>query len=158
MARGRAKLTEKQERILIQAQLMGLTPRDMQQISNRLIALQKEAEDKAEIAENISGYSWQERIDETRKDEKGGWIVTTPDGYRVEAVRGKRGRSSWDSYHWDFNFTVSRPGTRMQVRKFSDKSIYIPYDWKKSLMPGQSKELYAIIKWTKDIKWKIQNQ
>ena len=158
MARGRAKLSDKQERILVQAQLMGLTPRDMQQIGNRLMALQKEAEDKAEIAETIAGYIWSEYTDETRKDNVGGWIVTTPEGYRVEAIRGKRGRSSWDSYNWNFDFKVTKPGTRMQVRKFSDRSIYIPYDWKKSLMPGQSKELYAIIKWSKDLKWKIQNQ
>ena len=45
MTRVRAKLTDKQERILVQAQLMGLTPRDMTQISNRVVALQKEAEE-----------------------------------------------------------------------------------------------------------------
>lgn len=155
MARARAKLSDKQERILVQAQLMGLTARDMQQIGNRLMALKKEAEDKAEIADNIAGFTWESVIDETRKREKG-WRVTTPDGYCVEAYRGKQGRSSWDSYNWTFDFRITKPGTRFQTRKISEKSLYIPYDWKKGLMPAQDKELYAIIRWAKDIKWELQ--
>ncbi len=155
MPRGRAKLSDKQERILVQAQLMGLTARDMQQIGNRLMALKKEAEDKAEIAETIAGFTWSQIKDETRKDQTG-WCIDTPEGYRIDAFRGKRGRSGWDSYNWTFDFRVTKPGTRFQSRDLKDKTLYIPYDWKKSFMPGESKELYAIIRWAKDIKWELQ--
>ncbi len=155
MARGRAKLSDKQERILVQAQLMGLTARDMQQIGNRLMALKKEAEDKAEIADTIAGFSWTQIKDETRKDEKG-WCVDTPDGYRIDAFRIKRGTGGWDSYNWTFDFRITKPGTRFNTRVIKDKKLYIPYDWKKGQMPDESKELYAIIRWTKGIKWEIQ--
>lgn len=154
MARSRAKLSEKQERILIQAQLMGLTAHDMQQIGNRLVALKKEAEAKAEIADTVAGFTWEEITDETRKNEKG-WRVNTPDGYCVEAWKGKKGRSTWDHYDWGFDFRITKPGTRFQTRKINDKNLYIPYDWKKGLMPAQSKELYAIIRWARDLKLEI---
>ena len=54
MARERAKLSDKQERILVQCQLMGLTPSDMTQISNRLVALERERGFKADIAEAVA--------------------------------------------------------------------------------------------------------
>jgi hypothetical protein len=44
MARGRAALTDKEERILIQAQLMGLSTASMVKIGNRLKALEQERE------------------------------------------------------------------------------------------------------------------
>lgn len=142
MPRERAKLTDKQERILVQAQLMGLTPRDMQQIGNRLIALQKEAEDKKHISENIEGYSWAQV--------KGGWQVTTPDGHTVEAIRGDRGRSHYHYSQWEYDFKVSKPGTRFKTRTYKQKSLNIDYDWKKRLMPADSKELYAVIRWIRN--------
>lgn len=150
MPRGRAQLTDKQERILVQAQLMGLTPKDMQQISNRLIALQKEAEDKREIAETLAGYTW-----ESLKGNN--WKIVTPDGYIVETSKGKKTRGGWQHMGYEYEFKVTKPGTRFKPRVFKNKSLYVPYDWKKSLMPNQSKELYAAIRWARDIKFEVQN-
>ncbi len=141
MARSRAKLTEKQERILIQAQLMGLTPRDMQQISTRLIALQKEADEIKYIGEATQGYVWEQ------PSINGSLKVITPDGYLVEAVRGKKGKSHWNKYSWEYNITVTKPGTRFKTRHYKDKTLSCDYDWKKRLMPAQSKELYSLINW-----------
>lgn len=141
MARGRAKLTEKQERILIQAQLMGLTPQDMQRISNRLIALQKEADEIKRIGDQTQGYIWEDKIDLERLK------VTTPEGYVVEAVRGKKGNSHWNRYSWNYDITVSKPGTRFKTRRYKNKSLTCDYDWTKRLMPAQSKELYSLIRW-----------
>ena len=78
MARERAKLTEKQERILVQCQLMGLTPQDMQQISNRLIALQKEREYKEEVAEAVNNLSW--------SSTKNGWQIVDQNGKTFEST------------------------------------------------------------------------
>lgn len=136
----RKKLTDKQERILVQAQLMGLTPRDMQQISNRLIALQREAEEKADISKRIEGFSWEKVKDHD-------WKITTADGYLIEATRGTRSKSGWNYYCWDFDLKVTKPGTRFKPRYFKNKSMRVASDWKKKLMPGESKELYAIITW-----------
>lgn len=61
MPRGRAKLTDKQERILVQCQLMGLTTADMIQISNRLRALDKEKEFKQDVIDVLSGFTFEEK-------------------------------------------------------------------------------------------------
>ncbi len=148
MPRGRAKLTEKQERILIQAQLMGLTPQDMQRISNRLIALQKEADEIRNITEVTQGYIWDDVI---RNDY---FKITTPDGYVVEARRGKKGGTQWNRYSWDYDITVTKPGTRFKTRRYKNKSLTCEYDWTKRLMPAQSKELYSLIRWCENsMKW-----
>ncbi len=141
MPRGRAKLTDKQERILIQAQLMGLTPQDMQRISNRLIALQKEADEIRSINEVTQGYTWDEVVKTDHLK------VTTPDGYVVEAQRGKKGSTHWSSYNWSYDITVTKPGTRFKTRRYKNKSLNCDYDWTKRLMPAQSKELYSLIRW-----------
>ena len=149
MPRERAKLSDKQEKILMQAMLMGLDARDMQQIGNRLMALKKEAEDKAAIADNTQGFTWE-------KVSLNDWKITTPEGFVVSAVRGHRGKSSWDSYNWCFDIEVTKPGTRFKPRKFKEKSLYISYDWKKKFMPENSKELYALIKWANAKHWEYQ--
>ena len=149
MARGRAKLTEKQERILIQAQLMGLTPQDMQRISNRLIALQKEADEIKKIGENIQGFSW-------IKTDKGTWNVTTPDGYLCEFSKGNSGKRSYWERTKDYKVKVTKPGTAFKPRNFT-KGISIRDGWTARLCPEGSKELYALIQWANTLKWEIKN-
>ena len=144
MARQRAKLSEKQERILVQAQLMGSTAYDMQQIGNRLMALKKEAEEISNIADTTQNFSW----DSSKAPDQ--FSVTTPDGHLVEAVRGKRGNSRWDHFTWTFDIRVTKPGTRFKTRVFKGRELRCEYNWKKRLMPGQSKELYALIRWVKN--------
>ncbi len=140
MPRGRTKLTDKQERILVQAQLMGLTPRDMQQISNRLIAIEKEADEKLEIQNIIEGYSWE-------RNDKNSWTITTPDGYVCKF--GKH--STGNGYRWetvkDYPITVTKPGTAFKTRVLQKKQVSIKDDWRAKLCPENSKELYGMIKY-----------
>jgi len=149
MARGRAKLTEKQERILVQAQLMGLTPRDMQQISNRLIALQKESEERVTVGEAIQGYSW-------TKDAKKQWSVTTPDGYVCEFTKGTKHRTGYWDRSWDYNVKVTKPGTAFKTRYLQKKQISVRDEWVAKLCPENSKELYGIIRWAHNLKREIK--
>ena len=151
MARSRAKLTDKQERILVQAQLMGLTPRDMQQISNRLIALQKEAEEIKKISEAIHGYSW-------NKTDKGTWNITTPDGYLCEFSKGLRSKRDYWRRSLDYNVKVTKPGTAFKTRYLNKKSVSIRDDWTARICPEGNKELYGLICWTQGLKWEIKNQ
>ena len=143
MPRGRAALTEKEERILIQAQLMGLSTASMVKIGNRLKALEQEREAMDHINEMCQGYTW----DENQNLEK--LKVTTPDGLEVEAVRGQKGRSHWGHYGWNYDITVTKPGTRFKARTYKSKELQCDYDWKKRLMPAKSKELYSLIRWTR---------
>lgn len=148
MARGRAKLTEKQERILIQAQLMGLTPRDMQQISNRLIALQREADEIKKIGETTQGYSW-------IKTDKGTWNVTTPDGYLCEFSKGSSGKRSYWERTKDYSVKITKPGTAFKARQLK-KGIGVRDEWIAKLCPENSKELYALISWAHGLKWELK--
>jgi len=143
MARGRAALTEKEERILIQAQLMGLSTASMVKIGNRLKALEQEREAMDHINKMCQGYKW----DDVQTLEK--LKVTSPDGLEVEAVRGPRGQSRWGHYSWNYDITVTKPGTRFKARVYKSKELQCDYDWKKRLMPAKSKELYSLIRWIK---------
>lgn len=140
--RERAKLSEKQERILVQCQLMGLTPRDVQQISNRLIALQKEAEYRSEVGNVISGMSWE-------KIGKDGWKIVDRDGKIYECTKHKSKRSKqsyWESalYVWDIK--ISKPGTRFKEKYEKDVRVQIDYYITAKLCPEGNKDLYALMK------------
>lgn len=141
MSRARAVLTDKEERILIQAQLMGLSTSSMIKIGNRLRALEKEREDIACIDSVTAGFDWSE------KQTAELLTVATPDGYVVKAARGNRGQSRWDYFTWSFDITVSKPGTRYKTRVFKNRELRCSYDWKKRLMPAKNKELYSLIRW-----------
>jgi hypothetical protein len=145
MARERAKLTDKQERILVQCQLMGLTTRDMTQISNRLVALEKEHEFKAEISEVSTNKTW------TKIDQ--GWLIVDSEGRRYEchkAKPSKRRQSYWDRdvYSWDIN--ISGPDKRYKARSVSDVDVHIEFGITAKLCPENSKELYSLLKGIKN--------
>jgi hypothetical protein len=146
MSRGRAKLTDKEEKILMMSQLMGLTPSSMVKIGNRLKALENEAREIANINEAVAGFTWENLGN-------GNWKITDPESRVIEAIRKERGKSRWDSFSWEFDLKVSKPGTRFKPRMFKKQSVRCEYDWKKRLMPGNSKELYAIIRSLKYIDW-----
>jgi hypothetical protein len=143
MPNQRKPLTDKEERILVQAQLMGLTTANMVKIGNRLRALEREAEEKQRIAENIQGYSWTEQPTlETMS-------FTNPDGILIVAQRKANFNSGWTYRHssHSYELTVSKPGTKMAVKVIPDVTLNCDYDWKKRLMPGNSKQLYGLIRW-----------
>jgi hypothetical protein len=145
MPKERIPLTDKEERILVQAQLMGLTTASIVKIGNRLRALEREAEEKVRIAENIHGYSWTEQpTTETMS-------FTDPDGLLIVANRNSKGRfnGGWSYRHssYTYDLTVSKPGTRMATKVINDVTLHCDYDWKKRMMPAGSKQFYALMCW-----------
>jgi len=152
MPRQRARLTDKQERILVQAQLMGLTPHDMQRISNRLIALQKEAEEIKNINDTISGYTW-------IKNDKESWTITTPEGYVCKFGKPmKGGRMYWETVK-DYPITITKPGTAFKTRVLQKKQVTIRNVWLAKLCPENSKELYGMIKWvSQHLQWELRKK
>lgn len=141
MARGRVPLTDKEERILVQAQLMGLSTQSMVKIGNRLRALENEREEMRRIAETTQGYVW----DDITTAEK--IKITTPDGLVLDAVRGSKGRTQWSHSLWTYTITATKPGTRFKPRVYKKAEIRCDNDWTKKLMPAKSKELYGLIQW-----------
>jgi len=144
MPRSRAALSDKEERILVQAQLMGLSTASMVKIGNRLKALEKERDEIARINDVCQGFTWAE------KQTADLLTVTTSDGTVIEAVRGSKGKSHWNKFTWTYTIKVSKPGTRFKTRTYKDRELSCDYDWKKKLMPAQSKELYSLIRWVKN--------
>lgn len=140
MPRERAKLTDKQERILVQAQLMGLTPRDMTRISNRLVAIQREAAEKLEIQKVIEGYTW-------TKNDKDSWTITTPDGYVCKFGKPMKANRLYWQTNKDYPITVTKPGTAFKTRVLHKKQVSIRDEWRAKLCPENSKELYGMIKY-----------
>jgi hypothetical protein len=144
MPRGRAALTDKEERILVQAQLMGLSTASMVKIGNRLKALEQERDEIARINETCQGFSWEENQTADKLS------VANPDGMTITATRGVKGRSHWNKFTWTYTINVSKPGTRFKTRTYKDRELSCDYDWKKKLMPAKSKELYSLIRWVKN--------
>jgi hypothetical protein len=144
MPRSRAALTEKEERILIQAQLMGLSTSSMVKIGNRLKALEQERDEITSINNACHGFVFSETPNLERLE------VVAPDGHNIVATRGKKGTSRWGYFTWNYTITVSKPGTRFKTRTYKDREIRCNYDWKKKLMPAKSKELYGLIHWVKN--------
>jgi hypothetical protein len=149
MARGRAKLTDKQEKILLQAQLMGLEAHDMTRIANRLVALKKEQEETERVNKDIDGYRWEKVIDDTSKDNKVWWKIFHPDGYVIEATNIKAKDRGWYADSYNVDFRITKPGTRYNTRVKKDQRVSVDRDWTKRLMPEQDKILYSIVRWCK---------
>lgn len=114
MPRGRKQLTDKQERILVQCQLMGLTTADLVTISNRLKALDIERAFKALVSEITHGFTW------TCKNKRE-FTLSDSAGYVYEVkVLSDYSRNSWNQQCHDFaNVVVSKPGTRFKNRSVS---------------------------------------
>lgn len=152
MPRERSKLTDKQERILVQAQLMGLTPRDMTQISNRLVAIQKEAKDKLDIQNTIEGYSW-------TTNDKGSWTITTPDGYVCKFGKPSKGNRMYWETQKEYPISITKPGTAFKTRVLQKKSVSISNSLRAKLCPENSKELYGMIKYLKHhLQWELRKK
>lgn len=149
MPRGRAALTDKEEKILVQAQLMGLSTSSMVKIGNRLKAIEKEREDKALIDQTCQGYTW------IKTDT--GWTIITPENYHCEFTDKKQGKSSWYERVFTYKVKVYKPNTRFKPRFFKEKSIRISDDWKAKLCPAGDKGVYAMIRFCHNLKWELAN-
>lgn len=147
MSRGRAKLTDKQEKILLQAQLMGLEAHDMTRIANRLVALKKERDEISQVNNDIANYRWEKVVDDTSKTKEVWWKIFHPDGYVIEATNIRAKDRGWYTDNFEVDFRVNKPGTRYNTRVKKDQRVSVDRDWTKRLMPEQSKILYSIIRW-----------
>jgi hypothetical protein len=143
MPRGRKQLTDKQERILVQCQLMGLTTADLVTISNRLKALDREREFKARVSEATHGFTW------TSKNKRE-FTLTDVAGHVYEVkILSDYSRSSWNQQCHDFaNVTVSKPGTRFKNRSVSAHPLrgYWEDDEIVSACPDGNKFLFRMMR------------
>ena len=64
MARKKTQLSEQEQKIIVQAQLMGLTVENMTRIANRLRAIEKEKHTTAWIQDTVTGVTWKDLSEE----------------------------------------------------------------------------------------------
>jgi hypothetical protein len=143
MPRGRKPLSEKQERVLVQCQLMGLTTADLVTISNRLKALDVEREFKSRVSEVIEGFTWNIK-------DKRNFTVTDRAGtvYECKCYADYSSRD-WTMRGRDFaKITITRPGTRQKPKIISDHRIVNPWNDPEivSVCPEGSKYLYRVMR------------
>jgi len=142
MPRGRAKLSDKEERILVQAQLMGLDTDSMVRIGNRMRALDREKEFRAKVSEVSSGFSW------TLKSNRE-FAITDREGklYEVNIVRDYNSRD-WNHSATDYaKITINKPGTRFKPRTINAHKIGNPFnDEIVSACPEKNKYLYRVMR------------
>jgi hypothetical protein len=138
MARTRAALTDKQEKILIQCQLMGMTTADMVKISNRLRAIDAEREFRIKVDEVVQGMTW-------TKPERSHYIVTDSKGLVYDCKYQRKYSNHWNKTEtWEIK--VNHPGTRMKEKVFKEKNIWSNGDEAARLCPDNDKRLYRLLK------------
>jgi hypothetical protein len=143
MPRGRRPLTDKQERILVQCQLMGMTTADLVTVSNRLKALDRENEFRVRVNEVTDGFTW------TIKDKRN-FVVIDGSGavYDCSCYTDYSGRD-WTRHGRDYiKVTVSYPGTRKKSRTVSDHRLTSRWEEDEivSVCPEGSKYLYRVLR------------
>jgi hypothetical protein len=151
MPRGRAKLTDKEERILVQAQLMGLGTESMVRIGNRLRALDKEREFRSKVDEAASGFSW------TVKNSSS-FTITDSKGKIYEVAVTK----DYSNYDWNHggpksyaDVTITHPGTRFKKRVINKHNLNNPWnDEIVSACPEKNKYLYRVMRDIKNGRFK----
>jgi hypothetical protein len=151
MPRERKALSDKQERILVQCQLMGMTTADLVTISNRLKALDMEREFKGRVSEVTHGFTWSVK----KKKE---FTITDSAGYVYDVkVRSDYSRSSWNQQCHDFaEVTVTKPGTRFKAKTVTDHPLRESWDTVEigSICPEGNKFLYRMMRDIKEGKFK----
>lgn len=144
MARERVALTDKEEKILIQAQLMGLNTSSMVKIGNRLKALEREREQKSNVDVLVSNFTYKQ------KENSMGWEITDNEGkvwHFTNRHRSSRNRGWSNQIELTYDISVEKPGTRFQVRSATRQTLYISGDWGPAkFMPEKNKELYAMMR------------
>ena len=144
MPRGRRPLTEKQERILVQCQLMGLTTADLVTISNRLKALDAEREFKARVDEATQGFTW------TVKKPRREFTITDRLGHVYDVkVLSDYSRNTWNQQCHNFaTVTITKPGTRFKSRKIDSHPLRDDWDVTEisAVCPEGSKYLYRVLR------------
>jgi hypothetical protein len=143
MPRGRRQLTDKQERILVQCQLMGMTTADLVTISNRLKALDAERQFKARVDEVTHGFTW------TSKNKRE-FTLTDRAGHVYDVrVVSDYSRSSWNQQCHNFaTVVISKPGTRFKGRRVDSHALRDDWDVTEiaQACPDSNKFIYRMMR------------
>ena len=147
----RKPLTDKEERVLAYAQLMGVEVSSMSRIANRMRAQAQEQENARTVAAVVGDYEW--TVVSSEHPRQVYEISNKSTGWRWHCQATGRGASSWLNSSWQFIVTWTAPdGT---VGK-SDPSPSQPRDLQLRLLPERDRALYGMIRWINCQDWDHQ--
>lgn len=145
----RKPLTDKEERVLAYAQLMGVEVASMSRIANRMRAQALEQENAQTVARVIDGYEW--TVIHKRHPQQVYEILNKSTGWRWHCQGTGRGSSSsWFNHGWQFEVTWTAPdgtvGKEMPVPSQ-------PRDLPLRLLPESDRALYGLLRWIRNQDW-----
>jgi hypothetical protein len=151
----RKPLTDKEERVLAYAQLMGVEVASMSRIANRMRAQAQEQENAKEVAGVISDYTWTVIHDRHLYDahHEGYEIVSKSTGWKWHCQGTGRGSSGWFGSNWEFEVTWTAPDGTVGKTETSPNQ---PRDLQLRLLPERDRALYGMIRWINNQDWNQQ--
>ena len=148
----RKPLSDKEERVLAYAQLMGVEVSSMSRIANRMRAQALEQENARTVARVVDDYTLtvihdRHVVDAHREVYE---IVSKSAGWQWHCQGTGRGASSWLNVGWEFEVTWTAPdgtvGKEMPVPSQ-------PRDLQLRLLPERDRALYGLIRWIRNQDW-----
>jgi hypothetical protein len=148
----RKPLSDKEERVLAYAQLMGVEVASMSRIANRMRAQALEQENARTVAAVVDDYTWtvshgRNRYDAHREVYE---IVSKSTGWQWHCQGTGRGASSWFNVGWEFEVTWTAPdGTVGKEMPVPNQ----PRDLQLRLLPERDRALYGMLRWINTRDW-----
>jgi hypothetical protein len=149
----RKPLSDKEERVLAYAQLMGVEVASMSRIANRMRAQALEQENARTVARVVDDYTWTVIHDRHRYDahREVYEIVSKSRGWQWHCQGTGRGSSSWFNVGWEFEVTWTAPDGTVGTGMTPVPSQ--PRDLQLRLLPERDRALYGMIRWINHQDW-----
>jgi hypothetical protein len=144
----RKPLTDKEERVLAYAQLMGVEVSSMSRIANRMRAQAQEQENAQTVAAVVGDYDW--TVVSSEHPRQVYEISSKNTGWRWHCRGTGRGSSSWYDASWQFEVTWTAPNGTLGKEGPSPSQ---PRDLQLRLLPERDRALYGLIRWINNQDW-----
>jgi hypothetical protein len=144
----RKPLTDKEERVLAYAQLMGVEVSSMSRIANRMRAQAQEQQNARTVAAVVGDYDW--TVIHGEHPRQVYEILNKSTGWHWHCQGTGRGSSSWYNVGWEFEVTWTAPngtvGKEMPVPSQ-------PRDLQLRLLPERDRALFGLLRWINTRDW-----
>lgn len=144
----RKPLTDKEQRVLVYAQLMGVEVASMSRIANRMRAQEQEQANVNCVATVVSDYEWTviNGVHPTQVYE----ILNKSTGWQWHCRGTGRGSTSWFNDDWQFEVTWRAPDGTVGRDAPSPSQ---PRDLRLRLLPERDRALYGLLRWINCQDW-----
>jgi hypothetical protein len=144
----RKPLSDKEERVLAYAQLMGVEVASMSRIANRMRAQAQEQENARAVARVVDDYTW--TVIHNNHPQQVYEILNKSTGWRWHCQGTGRGSSSWFNTGWQFEVTWTAPNGLVGKETPVPSQ---PRDLPLRLLPESDRALYGLLRWIRIQDW-----